>query len=428
MMTTQMATEDKLDRAQCQTCCRRTTPTEGWVCDWQGCWAVVCGRCHAGGVTATWWCGKHRPVRVRLLAPLRWVSRESLMHPGRSGRPSEQDEVGRLRADVVPSERAAVMARTVGEDHRRKVLARAREFAGWYNAQTEARRLRWGRAGAVVMGEFIHEKLRRAVQLSGRGRVESPTTPGQWVRLLGSAFEEAAKAAREAELRRQIDGYLALAPGPKEVERGVRDRWIAARSEVEGALVGEAKRGRGVPTGRPGEQISKWAGPLFVCLAVQMQGGRPLEALRACLPQARWMRVSGPKEVSTKATSPEVSRAVWKVGVWVTKTNKLGQTRAWTWWRLPETRFMTQARLSLPVSYDKQKELCAARKELLARHGVRTTYSARRDALTLLEEKGGDPGKAAAHRPGSRRTLEYVNSTIPTNTQVQMMRLTESGF
>ena len=413
---------EQLDRARCDGCARRTTPTDGWVCDWWGCWAVVCGRCHPGGATATWWCGKHRPERVVLVAPLRWRSRESLMHPGRMAAASEQDERGRLQAESVPVERAAVQARSIGEDHRRKVLQRAREFAAWYGEQEDRRRLRWGQEGAVVLGEFIHAKLRRAVVATGRAKVESPTTPAQWLRLLGSAFVEAAKAAKDAGLRRQLEGYLALAPGPRALERGVRDRWLAARSEVEKWL-GGASRVRG----DPGEDLRRWAGPLWVMISVQLQGGRPFEGLRACLPQAKWVEVTAPKEVSSQPGRPEVSKAGWKVGVWLTKTNKVGQVRAWTWWRLPRSQYLDQARRALPVPYAQQKELCDARKVLTKRHGISTTYSARRDALTMIEERGGDPGRAACHRPGSKRTLEYVNSTIPTNTQMQMRDLIESG-
>lgn len=105
----------------------------------------------------------------------------------------------------------------------------------------------------------------------------------------------------------------------------------------------------------------------------------------------------------------------------MTKTNKNGKVKARMWWKVNGER-VGEAQKLMPVPYDRSKDLTKARKELLKSHGIDTTYSARRDALTMAEAEGIDPAKVAAHKPGSKRTAEYINSLVPTGVQEAMGR------
>ena len=418
-----------MDWAVCAVCGLRTTPERGWVCDWVPCLRVVCERCHPGGQAVTWWCERHRPQRVTLVAPLAWRMRESLMHPGREEQPSAREEQGWLRAGQVPREVAQVQARAVTEGHRRKVVARAVDFAKWYGSLRGEVRRRWGKDGAMVVAEYVHGKVLTGVELEGRRRVGAPTTPEQWVRLLSAAFVESAPIRSDGRLGRLLEGYHALAPGPRQQERDKRAEWLEARAEAAA----------GLEEAEDEEERQLWAA-VWLMLTVQLLGARPREALGCTMASARWEQVKvatvEQKESPVKrrrARGPQGDRSVvskgspgvqqqWRVGVLITKVNPTGKTQSRVWWRLPVGQRASEVHDNWPLPYERAKEACDIRKEILRKHGIDTTYSARRDALTMAEAEGVDPGKVAAHRPGSRRTAEYTNNLIPTSVQAAMAK------
>jgi len=287
--------------------------------------------------------------------------------------------------DDVPTAPAAVSSRATRDDTRTRVLTEAKHFATWLSRHPWGSDLTRVEPGRLVIS-FIHERLRRAIVRPVRP-VTRPSTPETWIRRLQAAFPSRLRRAEPA-FTRYIKGLYALAPAPPLTERDVQPCWKAAQEDA----FRKATRAD-----------SQMAAALWLIIAVQRKGLRPLPALRSVLPQAK--RTWCDHELTVR--------------VLIDKDNPVGRIPA------PRTRtvrvppqMQSLLRRHLPIPNDRATltQLAAKRAKLLRKHGLRDARSARRDAGAAAHAEEMDVGAVLNHRPGSAATPRYANSTTPAAT------------
>ena len=206
---------------------------------------------------------------------------------------------------------------------------------------------------------------------------------------------------RTAHIRALLRGYQALAPAPPALERGREAQWTAA-SEAAARLAQQTT---------PPPRI---AAAVWLAIELGRQGMRPKAALRAAMGQSRRVRLPS---------------GMWEVHVHLDKDNPVGAVPACRRRRLPAAMWIDRAMAALPLQDDEWTAAVAERRRLLLAEGVRTLYSARRDAGTAAERRGGTSLAAAVlnHKPNSATTPIYTGTTTPTSTLHGLVRATQGA-
>ena len=377
----------------CHQCGVRTTPSTGWVCDHTyptACKAVVCPSCHPAGLTATWWCQKHRPLLE--LPHVGWKVSAVYAHPGRDHVPDTAELRSAFDPATMPTSPQQVAALSIQERSRVRAQGELQRFKAWLLQQRHDQLRRRRNRPVRVLADYIHHQVRALMaHRSPARRVTRASTIKTWLRLLAAAVPALRKAVRHPDLAAQVRGYQALAPGLSQtVERGNADKWKKALATARRTFERTPQ--------------SPAAAAVVLMIVLQMLGMRPLAALRACLPQGVRTLVRG--------ASGKPSR--WQVDVLIDKHNQVGAMQAPQRRWLPVAPWLTRVMAALPVRVGSGQEIVALakrRKDLLKEHGIAQTYSARRDAAAAADSDGQDVGDVLAHRPGSKTTPVYVGTT-----------------
>lgn len=317
---------------------------------------------------------------------LHWKVPERLTHPGRQSLPLASEERSQFALTDFPSQVGHVQARSELEESRQRVQAEIAGFAAWVQRSRPSPR----RAPVDLLLDYVHDKLTRLqTHPSPRLRVTRPTTPATWLRRLTDAFSD--KVPRtSASIRTYLTGLRSLAPAPPPVERGNQGPWIAMLGHVRERFQAASKP----PT------VRLW-GALLLALELQIQGFRPLAAIRGALSQSR-------RERAAVAGKPAM-----KVSVVLDKDNKVGAVPA-ARQRLVVFPPPVLDRLFrfLPYPNDKPSLLLlkGLRTQVRQKFGIRDLRSSRRNAAVEEEQRDRLAGPALNHRPGSKSTANYTGS------------------
>jgi hypothetical protein len=383
----------------CQPCagCRAPTgPHTGFLCDHVPCWQTICQECHPSGSGSTWWCSVHRPQdRIPILG---WKIRPHFLHPGREPLPTEWEVAAQF--DDIPTSPAAVAAKSITEDHRRRTLAEVKHFSDWLVSHKSPRLLRKLPPETLIVN-YIHQKLcRLAKHPVLRLRVKAPSVPTTWARRLVPAFDQTSNLLRAAQLGLLLRGYQALAPSLRPVERDVEARWESMRRWCKA----QAPRQTTLPQRRL--YAALWLG-----VELQVRGFRPKAAMRGPLPQGeRLKQPSHPLGPS------------WRVSVLLDKDNAVGVVPALRRRLIPSDRETDRLMSLLPYPNDRTAltTLTNLRSRVRLQFGIRDLRSSRRDALKAAEAKNLDPGQVGNHRPGSMATPRYTGTMTPSSLQMAL--------
>lgn len=319
-----------------------------------------------------------------------------LRHPGRPDEPdASAEDRDRLSITIIPQSHDQAAALSWLETTRWRVVSEVRRFATW--ATTRLPRLTPRACPRATLGEFVHTSLRAlAVHPNRNRRVTRPTTPRTWVKLLALGLPTLSGAEHWREIAAQLTGYATLAPAPSTaIQRGVVDRWLAARDAVQSQFARTPKA---------------LVAAIWLSLELGRQGLRPKAAIRGAMSMARRTLIQLQKPSLTSA---------WKVQVVLDKDNKAGQVAA------PRVRYIAKAPIVdlimeyLP--YDDYRRIRDARKKVLATFGVSQVYAARRDAAEMAEATGLNVAALLNHQPNSRHTPVYAGTNTPTSLCLALM-------
>lgn len=151
----------------------------------------------------------------------------------------------------------------------------------------------------------------------------------------------------------------------------------------------------------------------MLTLELQIQGLRPLAALRGALSQARRERamVSG--------------QPAMRVSVVLDKDNKVGAVPAARQRLvvfLPPVLDRLFCHLPYPNDSASLVFLKQLRTKVKLKFGIRDLRSARRNAATAAEQQDLPAGQVLNHRPGSRSTANYTGSLTVPSLQASLAR------
>lgn len=286
---------------------------------------------------------------------------------------------------------AQVAAQSQQERSRGRVVAEVRRFGSWVQAQP--RRVIRRRRTATIVAEYIHSTVRRLrLHPTPHRRALRPSTPASWLRRLADGLPAVRKVQRSSTLRQLLAGYRALAPAASaSIERGNAERWREAARLTDRQVATTAR-------------TTTLRAALWLTIRLQLTGLRPMTAVRATLRHSRRERIR------------RNGKELWEVRTWLDKHNPTGAMTAWQrrWLPVDATSRRVMTHLPLPSTAAAVRSLVDARRELLAKVGIRQTYSARRTVAEKAEQEGLDPAQVLAHRPGSKSTPGYTNTTTAT--------------
>jgi hypothetical protein len=256
-----------------------------------------------------------------------------------------------------------------------------------------------------ALAHHIHDLMMTLTQHPiPQRRVQRPSTPETWVRLLASGYSELMGAPRARTITSLLKGYRAMAPGPNPTStapRGLAMQWQAAMDAVLDDFH---------------KQPTPCLAATWLALELTRQGMRPKPAIRGAMSHSQ-------RTQRTLRLSQDTAPAdVYEVKIHIDKDNPLGRVSAWRRRWIPVVPAVTRIMRKLP--YDNYDEIFDTRRRYLTAQGVPQVYAGRRDAAAYAEELAMPVDQLLNHRPGSASTPGYTMSVTATSLLRAMLQAT----
>ena len=373
----------------CFQCREPQTPdAEDALCDRPKCRLSLCRTCRPqAGRHSTVWCPSHRPPGP--IPRLGWTLSPIFHRPGRDSTPDANREAAVHITSDLPPDFRRVASLSITEDFRWRVVLAARRLATWARSTPDLTPTTDPiRALAHHVHHLVRCLSRHPIPMR---RVQRPSTPETWVRLLSAGYhDQLAAAPRHRMITSLMKGYHALAPGPTPTTtapRGLADQWQAAMDHLLTTFL---------------QRPQPVTAAAWLALEMTRQGLRPKAAIRAAMTHSQRTRHT------VQQRAGDARAEVFEIRVHIDKDNPLGKVSAWRRRWLPVTPMVVRIMRALPC--DEYQSIFRCRRDALLAHGVPQVYAGRRDAAARAEELEQPVEQLLNHRPGSKSTPGYTGS------------------